>query len=73
MMNKKRYFPYFEDDEIQILGIQYKGMKNLYMYIILPREKYGLADFEQKFNGAALHTLIGNCSKQEVKVIKKIC
>ncbi len=41
---------------------------NLAMFVLLPKERYGLADFEKKLTGTDLLALIRQTRKNEVHV-----
>lgn len=53
MMHQETDFPYFEDDSVQVLEKPYKG-EQLFMQIILPIKKDGLADVEKSLTSKKL-------------------
>lgn len=64
MMNIWAKFPYYENEELQVLGLPYVGDEVL-MYIVLPQQQFGLADVEKKLTGKQLLAYIEQCSDQE--------
>uniref|UniRef100_A0A183DLM1 SERPIN domain-containing protein n=1 Tax=Gongylonema pulchrum TaxID=637853 RepID=A0A183DLM1_9BILA len=61
MMATFGYFPIFEDNEVQVLAMPYEGDKNMNMYIFLPRNRFGLEDFERSLNGSKMMHYFQNC------------
>lgn len=64
-MHQTETFLYGEDSDIQILGMPYKA--DLAMFVFLPKERYGLADFVKPLSGQKLIQLIRGV--YETKVI----
>jgi len=48
MRGQKLY--YNENEEYQILGLPYKG-EHLFMFVVLPRERFGLGELEKSLDG----------------------
>ncbi|KAI3415438.1 hypothetical protein GPALN_005046 [Globodera pallida] len=67
MMHKKDEFIYFEDDQLQLLGMPYKGGE-VFMFVLLPKERFGLDKMLAKLDGKSLLELLKKRSKQEVEV-----
>ncbi|MFH4973539.1 hypothetical protein AB6A40_000248 [Gnathostoma spinigerum] len=67
MMRIKSSFSYISNSEVAVLGMPYKE-REVYMYVFLPHEKYGLGDFLNKTTGKQLLELIKNSVTREVKV-----
>lgn len=67
MMSKTGGFPYFENDNVQILGLDYDDGEVI-MYILLPKRIYGLAAFEQSLQGTRVLELLHNCTWNVVRV-----
>uniref|UniRef100_F1L396 Serpin-like protein n=1 Tax=Ascaris suum TaxID=6253 RepID=F1L396_ASCSU len=67
MMSKTGGFPYFENDNVQILGLDYDDGEVI-MYILLPKRIYGLAAFEQSLQGTRILELLQNCTWNVVRV-----
>ncbi|VDK49487.1 unnamed protein product [Anisakis simplex] len=61
MMVKDGGFPYYENEYVQVIGLPYKSTETS-MYIILPKNKFGLLNFEQSVSGEDLLQLISNCT-----------
>ncbi|KAL3103780.1 hypothetical protein niasHS_000324 [Heterodera schachtii] len=60
-------FIYFEDPELQLLGMPYKGEKE-FMFVLLPKERFGLTKLLAQVDGKKLVELIKNRDKCKVKV-----
>uniref|UniRef100_A0A914DUI0 Serpin domain-containing protein n=1 Tax=Acrobeloides nanus TaxID=290746 RepID=A0A914DUI0_9BILA len=45
MMKIKNPFPYYEDDQVQVLGLHYKSQE-VVLYVVLPKERFGLNNVE---------------------------
>lgn len=67
MMKKKAKFPYYENDEVQILGLPYQD-EEIFMYIVLPRERFGLNKVLKNLNGKTLVEYVQRRGKSEVNV-----
>ncbi|CAG9530535.1 unnamed protein product [Cercopithifilaria johnstoni] len=57
MMGMSAYFPYYEDDNVQVVSIPFENGK-LQMAIILPKEMCGLQEFEMELTGELLISYI---------------
>ncbi|CAG9530536.1 unnamed protein product [Cercopithifilaria johnstoni] len=57
MMGMGAYFPYYEDDNVQVVSLPFENGE-LQMAIILPREIHGIQDFEKKLTGELLISYI---------------
>lgn len=60
-------FPYYADNETQVLMLPYRG-EQLSMCLFLPKAKFGLQEFEASLNGSRLLELIENMHTKEVRV-----
>ncbi|VDD88737.1 unnamed protein product [Enterobius vermicularis] len=71
MMQKLDHFDYYEDSDVQVLGIPYKG-NEVTMFILLPVEKFGLAKLFEKINGKMLmdYTMEAVETKVQVQIPK---
>uniref|UniRef100_A0A7E4V4T0 SERPIN domain-containing protein n=1 Tax=Panagrellus redivivus TaxID=6233 RepID=A0A7E4V4T0_PANRE len=67
LMQTQDKFPYYESDGYQVLGLPYKNEK-VYLYIILPTERYGLDDLVNNLNGATLAQLLSKRDTEKVNV-----
>lgn len=67
MMFKKDKFSYYEDDEYQILQLEYEG-KEQEMVILLPKERNTLLEKLPTFDGQKLFDLIDSTDLLTVKV-----
>ncbi|VDN24085.1 unnamed protein product, partial [Gongylonema pulchrum] len=67
MMAMKEKFSYYEDDDVQVLGMPYVGGQTQ-MHIILPQRRFGLADFEQNLTGKKLLSYVQRSCVTEVEV-----
>jgi len=62
-MNGKKFF-YNETEGYQTLGMPYTG-EQLFMFIMLPKEKHGLADMEKSLNGKNFLEAILNTNNEQ--------
>ncbi|KAL3108998.1 hypothetical protein niasHT_012560 [Heterodera trifolii] len=67
MMHLTANFIYFEDPELQLLGMPYKG-KREFMFVLLPKKRFGLTKLLAQLDGKKLMELIKNGDKCKVKV-----
>ncbi|VDK26393.1 unnamed protein product, partial [Anisakis simplex] len=67
MMFNKDEFPYYENDKVQVLGLPYKGYQ-VYMYVFLPKDKYGLEEFEKSLKGEELLKMISETDSRDAMV-----
>ncbi|KAH7725818.1 SRPN-1 protein [Aphelenchoides avenae] len=65
MMYMSTQFDYFEDDDAQVLGLPYVG-NELCMFIILPRERFGLQKLLDSLSGKKLAEYVGEHGKRKV-------
>jgi len=74
LMHQKDEFSYFEDDLLQVLELEYKGIQRFgtdehySMIIFLPKDKEGLESMENKLGFDEINTYIEKLSGQEVKI-----
>ena len=66
-MHAKDKFGYFEDDQVQVLRMNYTG-GDAFMVVALPKDPYGLDNVVNSVNGAKLLTWIRNSLVQKVEV-----
>lgn len=66
-MQKVDNFDYYEDSDVQLLGIPYKG-NEVIMYILLPVEKFGLAKLLANTDGKKLLDYMTQTVKTKVQV-----
>jgi len=66
MYQQNNYF-YAENDEMQFLGMRYKG-KAVSMGIVLPRKKVEFSKFEKEFDISKLQEIVTKASFKSVKV-----
>jgi len=67
MMNQEERYKYFEDDELQVLEVPYKG-DDLSMVILLPIKKDGLTEIENSFNTDRLQEWMNALAWRQVAV-----
>ncbi|KAL3125611.1 hypothetical protein niasHT_010191 [Heterodera trifolii] len=68
MMHLMASFIYFEDTQLQLLGMPYKGEKE-FMFVLLPTERFGLAKLLVQLDGKKLVELIKMRDKSTVTVV----
>ncbi len=68
MMTKESKFLYTETEDVQVLGLPYVS-DNLAMFILLPKERFGLEKMEKSLDGASLQQLISQTRTTKVLVI----
>ncbi|KAL3077791.1 hypothetical protein niasHS_011594 [Heterodera schachtii] len=68
MMHKKADFIYFEDDQLQLLGMPYQGGE-VFMFVLLPKDRFGLAKLLADLDGKKLLELTKERRKSEVQVV----
>ena len=60
MMKIKKFrnpFPYYEDNQVQVLGLPYKSQE-VFLYVILPKDRFGLSNLLQDITGQQLQNHI---------------
>uniref|UniRef100_A0A914C8G6 Serpin domain-containing protein n=1 Tax=Acrobeloides nanus TaxID=290746 RepID=A0A914C8G6_9BILA len=67
MMKKKAKFPYYENENVQVLGLPYQD-EEIYMYIVLPKERFGLSEVLKNLTGKTLVDFVQRRGKSEVNV-----
>jgi serpin B len=67
MMAQKSFFGYYENNDLQILEMSYKG-SNLSMIVLLPRKIDGLSKLEEQLNIQSLTEWTSNLSIKHVEV-----
>jgi serine protease inhibitor len=67
MMFTKRKFLYAEDNDVQVLGLPYRG-GDLCMFAFLPKDPFGLSKFEKELSGKHLLSMVGSAKDTEVIV-----
>ncbi|VDN41418.1 unnamed protein product [Gongylonema pulchrum] len=60
------HFPYNADENVQILILPYRG-EHLSMCLLLPKEKYGLEEFENSLNGTRLLEMVAEAESRDVR------
>ncbi len=74
LMHQINVFPYFENKDLQILELPYKGnqrygkIERYSMFIFLPTDKYRLKNLEKKISVDFLFTHLEQLYKQEVDI-----
>jgi serpin B len=70
MMGQTASFLYGGSEEVQVLGMPYRsgGGRELAMFVLLPKERFGLEKFEQSLTGEKFLDLIKKTSSTEVMV-----
>jgi serpin B len=67
MMTKKETCKYAENDELQVLELEYKT-SNISMVLFLPRQRNGLSMLESKLNMETMQSLLNSMRMKEIKV-----
>ena len=62
MMTIKKPFPYYEDNKVQVLGLPYKSQE-VFLYVILPKDRFGLRNLLQDITGQKLQNHIQEAHK----------
>lgn len=65
MMHQRGDFPYFENDDLQMVQLPYEG-KDLSMIVVLPRKVDGLAALEKQLTAARVAGWVGKLAVREV-------
>ncbi|KAL3076237.1 hypothetical protein niasHT_033707 [Heterodera trifolii] len=68
MMHKTADFIYFEDGQLQLLGMPYKGGE-VFMFVLLPKDRFGLAKLLANLDGKRLLKLTKKRFKMKVQVV----
>ena len=67
MMYQEGQFPYFADEDLQVLELPYSG-DDLSMIVVLPNSNIGLKELENRLNAEKFTSWLSRLRKQEVKV-----
>ncbi|MHC4942863.1 MAG: serpin family protein [Planctomycetota bacterium] len=67
MMHGSERFPYYEEEDFQVLELPYAG-DDYSMVLFLPRNAGGLADFEKRFTLEALQAWLNRLHRFKIKV-----
>lgn len=67
-MSGRRNIKYFENEDLQIIKLPYKGLKKSFC-VILPKRKDGLPDLERSLTAAGLDMLYANMKEEDVNCI----
>ncbi len=70
-MTHNMHFPYGETEYVQVLGLPY--LKDFDMFLLLPKERFGLPEFLRDLTGAELRELITGPQKNQVEVCVQPC
>uniref|UniRef100_A0A914D8G7 Serpin domain-containing protein n=1 Tax=Acrobeloides nanus TaxID=290746 RepID=A0A914D8G7_9BILA len=62
MMKIIKPFPYYEDNQVQVLGLPYKSQE-VFLYVILPKDRFGLSNLLQDITGQKLQNHIQEAHK----------
>ncbi len=68
MMMKEAEFLYTETEDVQVLGLPYVS-DNLVMFILLPKERFGLEKMQRSLDGVYFQQLISRTHTKKVIVI----
>ncbi|VDM25280.1 unnamed protein product, partial [Toxocara canis] len=69
MMKVTHHFPYTEDENVQVLGLPYKN-GDVFMYVFLPKKRFGLAEVERSIDGEKMLQLINFCEKDNKIIVE---
>ena len=67
MMHLTSELIHFDDEDAQVLGLPYEG-DDLFMFVILPRKRYGLLNVLSTLEGKKLAKYLAKRAKCEVNV-----
>jgi serpin B len=67
MMNKKMETGYFEDEDLQVLCLPYKG-NEISFYAVLPKKDFGIDELEQKLDSAKFTEIKEKILQKDVKI-----
>jgi len=67
MMNHTGSFNYFEDDHVQMVELPYRG-NDLSMFVLLPQEKNGIKELENRINRENWLNNFGRMRTQKIRV-----
>uniref|UniRef100_A0A915PVQ2 Serpin domain-containing protein n=1 Tax=Setaria digitata TaxID=48799 RepID=A0A915PVQ2_9BILA len=67
MMTTEGYFPYYEDENVQLLGIPYIGHE-VYFHVLLPQRRSDLVDIEKTLTGRKLLDYLQGSTETKVQV-----
>uniref|UniRef100_A0A914E7S0 Serpin domain-containing protein n=1 Tax=Acrobeloides nanus TaxID=290746 RepID=A0A914E7S0_9BILA len=62
MMKIIKPFPYYEDNQVKVLGLPYKSQE-VFLYVILPKDRFGLSNLLQDITGQKLQNHIQEAQK----------
>jgi serpin B len=66
-MNAEGQYRHSQDDKLQVVELRYtKGQ--LSMYVLLPKQRDGLKELEQRLNGEHLRSIISRLTRRKVQV-----
>ena len=68
MMRKQQEYLYFEDKATQVLAIPYSGSDDIFLFVILPTERFGLANVRNSMTGPTLLGQLDQLANQTVDV-----
>ncbi|KHN72306.1 Leukocyte elastase inhibitor C [Toxocara canis] len=69
MMKVTHHFPYTEDETVQVLGLPYKN-GDVFIYVFLPKKRFGLAEVERSIDGEKMLQLINFCEKDNKIIVE---
>ena len=67
-MNSKEQLQYYENKDFQFISKPYKKLLDKSFCIILPKNKYGIFDVENKLNNTLLDSVFSSTKREEVKL-----